>query len=233
MRTAPAFRSSVAPSLMNKAPEAGLLAAFGSQLVTHGRELRAYELLALLSILFARLVLAEVDAPSRRHEVALVAVVAAGGLTHYFFVFSVLAVLGWLWLDPAVRAARRRASAAILLGGAAAAPWTPAWLQQYHQHRFWWIGAFRLRTVLAVPVVTVYMIYDVGARSDIYNQVRAAVHDGAAAIIVSSDFDELLLLADRILVLAAGRVVASAASASIDRHWLAQRMYAIPGKVAV
>src|SRR5437764_4358310 len=99
---------------------AGLLAAFGSQLVTHGRELRAYELLALLSIVLARLVLAEVEAPSRRHEVALVAVVAAGGLTHYFFVFSVLAVLGWLWLDPAVRAARRRSSAALLLGGPAA-----------------------------------------------------------------------------------------------------------------
>jgi hypothetical protein len=36
-----------------------------------GRELRAYELLALLSIVFARLVPAEVEAPSRRRELAL------------------------------------------------------------------------------------------------------------------------------------------------------------------
>src|SRR4051812_17061203 len=60
---------------------AGLLTAIGGRLVSHGRELRAYELLALLAILFARALLAEVEAPSRRREVALAAVVAAGGLT--------------------------------------------------------------------------------------------------------------------------------------------------------
>jgi hypothetical protein len=131
---------------------AGVLAALGSQLVTHGRELRAYELLALLSIVFARLVLAEVEAPSRGRELALGLGVAAGGLTHYFFAFSVLAALAWLWLDPAARLVRRRATTAILLGAAAATPWTPVWLEQYHRHRFWWIGAFRLCSVIAVPV---------------------------------------------------------------------------------
>jgi hypothetical protein len=131
---------------------AGLMTAIGSQLVSHGRELRAYELLALLAVVFARAVLAEVEAPSRRRELALVAVVAAGGLTHYFFAFTVLAGLGWLWLDPTTHAVRRRATGAIALGAFAAAPWLPVTLQQYHQHRFWWIGAFRVRPVLAVPL---------------------------------------------------------------------------------
>ena len=130
---------------------AGLCIAFGGELVGHGQELRAYELLALLSVVLARCLLAEVEEPSRRRELALGATVAAGGLTHYFFAFSVFAALAWLWLDRDVRAVRRRATAAILAGGAAAAAWGPVMLTQFHQGRFWWIGAFRLRTVLAVP----------------------------------------------------------------------------------
>ena len=72
---------------------------------------------------------------------------------------------------------------------------------------------------------------DVGARADIYAQIRGAAREGASAIVVSSDFDELLLLADRVLVLVDGRVAGSAATASIDRHWLAQRVFAIPQEV--
>jgi len=130
---------------------AGLFVALGGQLVGHGQELRAYELLALLSLVFARCLLAEVDAPSRRRELALAATVAAGGLTHYFFAFSVLAALAWLWFDRGARPVRRRATIAILAGGSLAAAWGPMFLQQYQQARFWWIGAFQLRTVIAVP----------------------------------------------------------------------------------
>jgi hypothetical protein len=130
---------------------AGLAIALGGELVGHGQELRSYELLALLSIVFARCLLAEVEAPSRRREVALGASVAAGGLTHYFFAFSVIAALAWLWLDRDMRTVRRRATAAVLIGGGIAAAWGPVMLSQYHAGRFWWIGPFRLRTVLAVP----------------------------------------------------------------------------------
>ncbi|MDX6425998.1 MAG: mannosyltransferase [Gaiellaceae bacterium] len=130
---------------------AGLLVALGGELVGHGQELRSYELLALLSAVLARCLLAEVETPSRRREVALGATVAAGGLTHYFFALTVFAVLAWLWLDRDVRAVRRRATAAILVGGFVAAVWGPVMLTQFHQGRFWWIGSFRLRTVLAVP----------------------------------------------------------------------------------
>jgi ABC-type branched-subunit amino acid transport system ATPase component len=74
---------------------------------------------------------------------------------------------------------------------------------------------------------------DVGARADIYAQIRGAILEGAAAILVSSDFDELLMLADRILVLANGRSAGEAPTTSIDRHWLAERVYAIPQEVSV
>jgi hypothetical protein len=129
---------------------AGLLVALGGELVGHGQELRSYELLALLSAVLARCLLAEVEAPSRRREVALGATVAAGGLTHYFFALTVFAALAWLWLDRDVRVVRRRATAAIVVGGFVAAAWGPVMLTQFHQGRFWWIGSFRLRTVLAV-----------------------------------------------------------------------------------
>jgi hypothetical protein len=130
---------------------AGLFVALGGALVGHGQELRAYELLALLSLVFARCLLVEVEAPSRRRALALGASVAAGGLTHYFFAFSVIAALGWLWLDRDMRAVRRRATAAIVVGGAIATGWAPVMLAQLHQNRFWWIGSFQLRTVIAVP----------------------------------------------------------------------------------
>jgi len=130
---------------------AGLLVAFGGELVAHGSELRSYELLALLAALFARCLLDELEAPSRRRELALAAVVAAGGLTHFFFAFTVGAALLWLWLDPGARA-RRRAGLSILAGGAVASTWAPVMLTQYHANRFWWIGPFRARYVAAVPL---------------------------------------------------------------------------------
>lgn len=131
---------------------AGLLVALGEELVWHGSELRSYELLALLAALFGRVLLAELEASSRRREVALAIVVAAGGLTHFFFAFSVIAALAWLWLEPAARAIRRRATIAIAAGGAVATAWAPVMLTQYHQDRFWWIGAFSFRYATAVPL---------------------------------------------------------------------------------
>jgi ribose transport system ATP-binding protein len=67
---------------------------------------------------------------------------------------------------------------------------------------------------------------DVGARADIHAQIRGAVDAGGAAIVVSSDIDELLSLADRALVLAGGRIAEEAATDAVDRHWLGERVYA-------
>jgi ribose transport system ATP-binding protein len=49
---------------------------------------------------------------------------------------------------------------------------------------------------------------DVVARSDIYRTIRTAASGGCAVLVASSDFEELTLLCDRVLVLRGGRVVA-------------------------
>jgi ribose transport system ATP-binding protein len=66
---------------------------------------------------------------------------------------------------------------------------------------------------------------DVAARSDIYEAVRASIADGACAIVVSSDFEELVRVSDRVLVLAKGRVVAEASQPHLDRQWVEERAF--------
>jgi hypothetical protein len=131
---------------------AGLMTAFGAEFVVHGAELRAYELFAVLSVALGLSALALLERPSRRTELALAASVAAGGLTHYFFAFSVAAVLGWLWLDPGARQIRRRGTRAVVAGGLVAASCAPVLFAQYQHGHFRWIGPFHWRSVVAVPL---------------------------------------------------------------------------------
>jgi hypothetical protein len=122
------------------------LVAVGYEPVYHGAELRAYELLALLSALVGLLLV------RGRTGAVLGATVWAGLLTHYFFVYTVAAALAWLWLDPAARAIRRRATTSIGAGAILAAPWLPAFLVQLHADRFWWIERFSAHIVLVTPL---------------------------------------------------------------------------------
>jgi ribose transport system ATP-binding protein len=66
---------------------------------------------------------------------------------------------------------------------------------------------------------------DVGARADIYSFIRDAVTEGAAAIVVASDFDELVHVCDRIVVLRAGRVVVDRSSHGLDAQTLTELVY--------
>ncbi|MCR1783666.1 sugar ABC transporter ATP-binding protein [Nocardioides carbamazepini] len=63
---------------------------------------------------------------------------------------------------------------------------------------------------------------DVGARADIYRLVREATDNGSGAIVVASDFEELAHVADRVLVLRRGRVVAEVSGADITAHRLTE-----------
>jgi len=131
---------------------AGAAVALGGEFVLHGHELRAYELVGLLACVFGLCLVRELERASRARELALAGCVAAGGSAHYFFVFLAAAALGWLWLDPAARTARLRATVAICGGGAVACVWVPLMLRQYGQNRFWFIGPFDARAVVAVPL---------------------------------------------------------------------------------
>jgi ribose transport system ATP-binding protein len=61
---------------------------------------------------------------------------------------------------------------------------------------------------------------DVGARADVYRSVRAAVSEGAGALLVSSDFEELAHASDRVLVLREGRIAAEVTGPELTAHRL-------------
>ena len=67
---------------------------------------------------------------------------------------------------------------------------------------------------------------DVGARGDIYGVIRQVAQQGTAAVVVSSDLSELLLLCDRIGIVAHGRVVKTVQRSEIrneeDLHHMVQ-----------
>jgi ribose transport system ATP-binding protein len=59
---------------------------------------------------------------------------------------------------------------------------------------------------------------DVGARSEIYALIRRLAAAGTAVVIVSSEIEEVLGLADRVLVIGEGRVLASVPATELDEH---------------
>ena len=61
---------------------------------------------------------------------------------------------------------------------------------------------------------------DVGARAEILRNVRALAAAGAGVVVVSSEFDELLAVADRILVLRDGSLVAQRQAHETTEHEL-------------
>jgi ribose transport system ATP-binding protein len=56
---------------------------------------------------------------------------------------------------------------------------------------------------------------DVGARADIYRSLRELAAKGVAVLVITSDYEEAVQVADRAIVMARGQVVANLAGASI------------------
>jgi ribose transport system ATP-binding protein len=59
---------------------------------------------------------------------------------------------------------------------------------------------------------------DVGARSEIYALIRSLAERGVAVVVVSSEIPEVLGLADRVLVISDGEVVAEQPAEALDEH---------------
>jgi ribose transport system ATP-binding protein len=57
---------------------------------------------------------------------------------------------------------------------------------------------------------------DVGSRAEIYALVQKAVREGCSVLLVTSDFEELSRVADRVIVLANGKVTAEFHSPDIE-----------------
>nr|WP_329609267.1 sugar ABC transporter ATP-binding protein [Arthrobacter sp. ATA002] len=59
---------------------------------------------------------------------------------------------------------------------------------------------------------------DVGAKTEIYALIRGLAARGVAIVVVSSEIEEVIGLADRVLVLDAGRTLAVSDAAGLDEH---------------
>jgi ribose transport system ATP-binding protein len=66
---------------------------------------------------------------------------------------------------------------------------------------------------------------DVGARADVYATIRQATADGMSVILVSSDFEELVHAADRVLVLQNGVIAGELPKDELDRETLTYMTY--------
>jgi ribose transport system ATP-binding protein len=71
---------------------------------------------------------------------------------------------------------------------------------------------------------------DVGARADIYSAVRQVTEAGGAAVVVTSDLEELTLNVDRAVVLRKGRIVAEVPTSELSAHHLNELIYAGNGE---
>lgn len=132
---------------------AGALVALGGEFSAQGRWIRAYELFALLAVVFAFVLAQAAQEASLTAFARVAAATAAGGLTHYFFFFTILTAVAWIALDRQLRAVRRRLILAILCGVAPLAIWVPSFVRQFEQARYSWIGAVRWRLVLETPLL--------------------------------------------------------------------------------
>ncbi|MGH7270398.1 MAG: ABC transporter ATP-binding protein, partial [Polyangiaceae bacterium] len=65
---------------------------------------------------------------------------------------------------------------------------------------------------------------DFAAVHDIHARLRRARHGGTAVLLVSADLDEILALADRVLVMSDGRIAYEVAAAGADVTTLGQYM---------
>ncbi len=130
---------------------AGALVALGSVPAAYAEQLRAYAFLTLLAAAFGVLLASAAARPSTRLVVALAGTTCVGLLTHYFFAFTVLAGVAWLWASRPRRAGRRRSTLALAIACVGFLPWLPSLLDQYEGARYRWIGSFDLESVVSLP----------------------------------------------------------------------------------
>ena len=59
------------------------------------------------------------------------------------------------------------------------------------------------------PMVAFNILYDVGAKDEIYKLIRALAAENVAVLVISSDMEEVLRISDRVMVLRNGEVTGS------------------------
>jgi ribose transport system ATP-binding protein len=85
-----------------------------------------------------------------------------------------------------------------------------------------WLDAGPKVMLLSEPTQGV----DIGARREIFKLIRAAVADGMSVLCATSDYEQLVEMADRVIVLDQGRVRVELHGAEITKDALASAVYA-------
>ena len=128
--------------------------------------------------------------------------------------FRRFALCGFLRSGPEVRAARAELDAVQLRGNALQpVRELSGGNQQKSLLARWLLRGCRV-LLLDEPTRGV----DVGARTEIYRLIRELADRGVGIVVVSSEIEEVLGLADRVLVIAEGRVVHDGPASEIDEH---------------
>ncbi len=91
-----------------------------------------------------------------------------------------------------------------------------------------WLSARPQLLVLEDPTAAV----DVGAKQAIYALLKGRAADGLAVIVVSSDFEEITHVCDRVLVLSRGRIVRELTGTEIDLDAITRAAYGTQWEVA-
>jgi ribose transport system ATP-binding protein len=67
---------------------------------------------------------------------------------------------------------------------------------------------------------------DIGARQTVFRHIASAASAGAAVVCASSDYEQLAAICSRVLILAAGRVIATLEGAEVNKEAIAERSLA-------
>ncbi|MDE0654187.1 MAG: sugar ABC transporter ATP-binding protein [bacterium] len=66
---------------------------------------------------------------------------------------------------------------------------------------------------------------DVGARAEIYTKIRAVLREGTSVLLISSDFEEIAQVADRVVVLHRGRLIESISRQDLTEDAISSAVY--------
>ena len=139
------YALSIGLSRLGAAVAGGLL-AIGPNVVAHGAELRPYELLTLLALVFAITLERAASTPSRARLSLLALVVVVGCYTHYFFLLSLATGIAWSFVRLSGRE-RLQVIGSMAAGAVPFLVWLPSFLSQYRHNLYAYNGSFSVQAV--------------------------------------------------------------------------------------